>query len=169
MIARRFLSASLVVGLLAIPAFAPPVGAKTKKTTAKTAAKKPADATGQCDDGTYTKAKTQQGACSSHGGVKTWYGEPPAAAATAPTKESSSVRAPKPARTSKTAPAPPVTTSAPAAPPVTTAPATKPATTAPAAGTPANATAKCKDGTFSYAKQHSGACSHHGGVAEWYK
>jgi Protein of unknown function (DUF3761) len=32
-----------------------------------------------------------------------------------------------------------------------------------------NATAKCKDGTYSYAKRHQGACSHHGGVAEWYK
>ncbi len=29
------------------------------------------------------------------------------------------------------------------------------------------ATAKCKDGTMSYAKHHSGACSRHGGVAEW--
>lgn len=34
---------------------------------------------------------------------------------------------------------------------------------------PANATAKCKDGTYSESKQHSGACSHHGGVAEWYR
>lgn len=34
---------------------------------------------------------------------------------------------------------------------------------------PKNATAKCKDGTYSYAKHHQGACSHHGGVAEWYK
>lgn len=31
------------------------------------------------------------------------------------------------------------------------------------------ATAKCKDGTYSYAKRHQGACAHHGGVAEWYK
>ena len=29
------------------------------------------------------------------------------------------------------------------------------------------ATAKCKDGTSSHAKTHSGACSRHGGVAEW--
>ncbi|MEQ4958860.1 DUF3761 domain-containing protein [Enterobacter hormaechei] len=27
--------------------------------------------------------------------------------------------------------------------------------------------ARCKDGTFSHSKQHSGACSRHGGVAEW--
>ena len=29
------------------------------------------------------------------------------------------------------------------------------------------ATAKCKDGTLSHAKNHTGACSRHGGVAEW--
>ena len=29
------------------------------------------------------------------------------------------------------------------------------------------ATARCKDGTMSYAKNHTGACSRHGGVAEW--
>jgi len=29
------------------------------------------------------------------------------------------------------------------------------------------ATAKCKDGTLSYAEHHTGACSNHGGVAEW--
>jgi len=29
------------------------------------------------------------------------------------------------------------------------------------------ATAKCKDGMFSHATHHTGACSNHGGVAEW--
>lgn len=34
--------------------------------------------------------------------------------------------------------------------------------------TPAAApTARCQDGTLSYAKHHGGACSNHGGVAEW--
>src|SRR5262245_33441140 len=32
----------------------------------------PKDATGQCTDGTYTTAKTRKGACSGHGGVKTF-------------------------------------------------------------------------------------------------
>jgi hypothetical protein len=32
---------------------------------------------------------------------------------------------------------------------------------------PTGAIAKCKDGTYSHAKGHSGACSSHGGVAEW--
>jgi hypothetical protein len=33
-----------------------------------------------------------------------------------------------------------------------------------AAGAPS---AKCKDGTYSKSKQHSGACSGHGGVDQW--
>jgi uncharacterized protein DUF3761/glucodextranase-like protein len=32
---------------------------------------------------------------------------------------------------------------------------------------PAGATAKCEDGTYSFSESRSGACSHHGGVAEW--
>jgi hypothetical protein len=34
----------------------------------------PAGTTGQCRDGTYTYAKHKQGACSSHGGVASWWG-----------------------------------------------------------------------------------------------
>jgi hypothetical protein len=33
----------------------------------------------------------------------------------------------------------------------------------------AGATARCKDGAYSHAKGHAGACSHHGGVAQWLK
>jgi hypothetical protein len=32
---------------------------------------------------------------------------------------------------------------------------------------PEGATAKCLDGTYSFSQTHRGACSHHGGVAEW--
>ena len=32
---------------------------------------------------------------------------------------------------------------------------------------PRGATAQCKDGTYSHAAHHSGACSRHGGVAKW--
>ena len=36
--------------------------------------------------------------------------------------------------------------------------------------TPGNgATAVCRDGSYSFAANHSGACSHHGGVAQFYK
>jgi hypothetical protein len=33
---------------------------------------------------------------------------------------------------------------------------------------PSGATAKCKDGTYSYSQSRSGTCSHHGGVLTWY-
>jgi len=32
---------------------------------------------------------------------------------------------------------------------------------------PAGATAKCRDGTYSYSEHASGTCSHHGGVGRW--
>jgi len=33
---------------------------------------------------------------------------------------------------------------------------------------PAGASAKCRDGTYSFSQNRRGTCSHHGGVAEWY-
>ena len=33
---------------------------------------------------------------------------------------------------------------------------------------PAGATAKCRDGTYSFSQNRSGTCSHHGGVLIWY-
>ncbi len=32
---------------------------------------------------------------------------------------------------------------------------------------PAGATARCRDGTYSFSKHRKGTCSHHGGVAAW--
>jgi hypothetical protein len=32
---------------------------------------------------------------------------------------------------------------------------------------PEGATAKCRDGTYSYSQNRRGTCSHHGGVATW--
>src|SRR5438034_4336463 len=119
MIVRRLSSASLMTGVLvlAVPAFVTPVDAKTTR--------KPKGATAQCEDGSYSHAKTQQGACSSHGGVKTWYGD--SAAASTPAAPSS-----------KTA----TSTSRAARPPRASAPA----------ATPPGATAKCNDGTYSSAQ-----------------
>ncbi|MCH6469215.1 DUF3761 domain-containing protein [Sinomonas terrae] len=63
---------------------------------------------------------------------------------------------------------------APVAPaPASVAPAPAPVAPAPVAPAPApapaGATAECKDGSLSYSATHSGTCSHHGGVAVWYK
>jgi hypothetical protein len=30
-----------------------------------------------------------------------------------------------------------------------------------------NATAQCRDGTYSFSQHHQGTCSHHGGVSGW--
>jgi len=32
---------------------------------------------------------------------------------------------------------------------------------------PSGATARCRDGSFSFSRNHRGTCSHHGGVAQW--
>ncbi len=32
---------------------------------------------------------------------------------------------------------------------------------------PAGASARCRDGSFSFSLHHRGTCSHHGGVAQW--
>ena len=32
---------------------------------------------------------------------------------------------------------------------------------------PAGATARCRDGTYSFSRSRRGTCSHHGGVADW--
>lgn len=32
---------------------------------------------------------------------------------------------------------------------------------------PAGASAKCRDGTYSFSQHHRGTCSHHGGVEIW--
>jgi hypothetical protein len=34
---------------------------------------------------------------------------------------------------------------------------------------PAEATAQCRDGSYSFSQNHRGTCSHHGGVAKWLK
>jgi Protein of unknown function (DUF3761) len=41
------------------------------------------------------------------------------------------------------------------------------AATAATAAPPPGATARCRDGTYSYSQHRSGTCSHHGGVARW--
>ncbi len=107
-----------------------------------------------CKDGTTSKGG--KGACSGHGGIDKKAtargGEAMPAATPSPAGERSPHAAPAPRARGGEAPA-------------RGAPATAPAT--PANTDPTGAIAKCKDGTYSHAKEHRGACSRHGGVAEW--
>ena len=48
-------------------------------------------------------------------------------------------------------------------------PVALPQPVAPAVTPGGGATAQCSDGTYSYSQHHQGTCSHHGGVAVWYK
>ena len=136
--------------LLAVAVVLAPVGVQAQAATT-------------CKDGT-TSTATGRGACSGHGGVakstKATKSESKSAAKAAKSAPKSTKAAESDVKESKKAAK---SSSLPAA------------TAAPAARTtavntdPTNATAKCKDGTYSHAATHRGACSRHGGVAEWLK
>jgi hypothetical protein len=147
---------------------------------------KPANATGQCKDGTYTTAKSKTGACSAHDGVKTWYADEKGVKddtkAAAKSTEKAAEHAGKATAGAAKVVGKETKDGATAAGKATAkgaekaAAATKDGTKAAAnaikpkpSDAPADATAKCKDGTYSQATQHAGACSGHGGVADWYK
>ena len=123
---------------------------------ATAAAKEAAKPDVKCTDG--TTSKPGRGACSHHGGVAK-------ASTTAATTAASS----KPAST-------PAATAAPVSPAkpreTTPAPETKVATARPSShrgedNDPTGALAQCKDGMYSHAANHRGACSKHGGVAKF--
>jgi hypothetical protein len=137
-----------------------------------------------CKDGT-TSAATGRGACSGHGGVdksakasskaakadtKVAKADTKADAKTAKADTKSDVKASKAAAKESKA-AEKATSKAVSSDVKETgksANATAARTTA-ANTDPTNATAKCKDGTYSHAATHRGACSRHGGVSEWLK
>lgn len=136
-----------------------------------------AQATTTCKDGT-TSTASGKGACSGHGGVDKGAkkavkaeSKTTAKAAKADVKADTKAevkadtKAPKSAAKTEKAEAKATTKAAKtAAAPVATATRTTASNT-----DPTGATAKCKDGTYSHAATHRGACSRHGGVAEWLK
>lgn len=124
----------------------------TKKTTASVAAdedKKLApqsEAVGspaqvRCMDGTWSQAG--RGACSGHGGVN-----------------NKAALAPKAVEGARSSPAATRQSHAPN-------PKAELTTKPPVSNDGVQATARCKDGTFSRSGHHSGTCSGHGGVAQW--
>ena len=116
-------------------ASAPAAAPATPKAEPATAAASASAETVDCKDGSMSHGG--KGACSHHGGIKkSGASESPAAPAAAPAAPAS------------------------AAPAATSTESTSKAGSSDANG----ATAKCKDGTFSHSKHHSGSCSHHGGV-----
>jgi Protein of unknown function (DUF3761) len=72
-------------------------------------AQKPANATGQCKDGSYWTGTTKSGACRGHQGIQTWYGDSTAAATPAAKAAPAAAPAPAapPAPVAKSAPTPP--------------------------------------------------------------
>ena len=124
---------------------------------------RPANATAECKDGTFSEAKTKRGACSGHGGVKTWFAD-----SSAKSDIKSAGKATKEAAKDTGAAVKDATKAAGKAAKEGTKAAANAVKGKPS-DAPKDATAKCKDGTYSHAAQHRGACSNHGGVAEWYK
>ena len=134
-----------------------------------------------CKDGS-TSSVAGRGACSGHGGVdaKATDAAKKAAAKTSKTTTKAAATADKAAdkAADKTAKASATAAKADAKAAdkaadkaVDAAAKTKPASAASKSDNtdPTNATAQCKDGTYSHAKTHQGACSNHGGVAKFLK
>jgi hypothetical protein len=122
--------------------------AAAKKGAKKSEAAKAASAPEvTCTDGTTSKGG--RGACSKHGGIK---GAAVPAATAAPTPAA-------PAAAKAAAPSAPAATKA----------AVKASTKKGEDNDPTNAIAQCKDGMYSHATTHRGACSRHGGVSKFLK
>lgn len=126
-----------------------------------------------CVDGT-TSPHGGKGACSGHGGIKKAEAakEKEKPATEKPAKDTKKTsKSKKKAEATEAPAAAPATQAAPApaAAPSRAKPAKTETTGSKASGNtdPSGATARCKDGTYSHAKTHQGACSRHGGVAEW--
>jgi len=134
-----------------------------------------AQATATCKDGT-TSTATGRGACSGHGGVdkrakvaKVAKSDAKATSKAAKADVKADTKAAKAdAKVAKSESKSEVKATTKAAKTATAPVATASKTTA-SNTDPTGATAKCKDGTYSHAQTHRGACSRHGGVSEWLK
>ena len=144
--------------LLAVIAFATPARAQASS--------------GVCADGS-TSTASGKGACSGHGGVDA----KATAAAKKPTStvscaDGSSSKSGRGACSGHGGVKAATTTVATPSPLATVATPKTPAKTSPAkseSSDATDATAECKDGTYSHAKTHQGACSRHGGVSKFLK
>ena len=127
-----------------------------------------------CTDG--ASSNPGRGACARHGGIRV------AGATPMPTPRSTPKSMPTPTQTPTQTPTPSAAPSLPAAVPPSSPARTRsraqsqaPSTTAPSSPSsrrgedadPTGAIAQCKDGMYSHATHHQGACSRHHGVAKW--
>jgi hypothetical protein len=126
-------------------------GGIDRKATSAASKKTRAPSQVTCTDGTVSKAG--RGACSHHGGVQ---GSAPTSAPRRVPSLPASVPANSPARTRSQA-----NSHAPSA--------TQPSSRRGEDNDPTDAMALCKDGMYSHAANHRGACSKHGGVAKFLK
>ena len=127
-----------------------------------------------CKDGTSSTA-TGRGACSGHGGVQK--ASPGSSGGSA--SGSSTASTPSSSSSAPAAGTPPASGSAMKAAAGSSGSSSSGSSTAstPSSSSsnstttgntdPTGATAKCKDGTYSKSKHHSGTCSKHGGVDQW--
>ena len=131
--------------------------AKAQEKTAKTVVKHTTgtQVTSTCADGTTSNA-TGRGACSGHGGIKSAEVTKKSTGAAVPVVGTAVPPKPKVTGPKTTVAAAPVA----------------PRSTVAGSGASedhnaAGAIAQCKDGMYSHAKNRTGACSRHGGVARW--
>ena len=100
--------------------------------------------TAHCYDGTYYYGTNRSQACAHHRGVSEWLARP-----------QPMPREPRPAASARRTPARHPSARRPAARPRA---AQRP---------PAMASARCKDGSWSFDRRRSMACARHGGIARW--